>query len=256
MADLLVALGLAPSAHWPRRVFHDAAGVRITLDPVGEPVGGSAWSVSRGREDEPVTSLALRTASGELAHLDLDGVGIVAWPDRRRFAASALQPAGGSGSAPERAEAWVESLVSSGLAVTEATEVVWAEGTSTEVTGATRLHGPAGTQPITVVTGVHPLDRHDVVVIGVGDPVEVVERQPTIGDSPTAEQVGRIDDAFVLVLSGGVYAVRGRRRSVTRSLDGWGSSGRFADGEAVQWLEQAAAGRRTDGVVAGEPWVS
>jgi hypothetical protein len=101
----------------------------------------------------------------------------------------------------------------------------------------------------------HPLDRQDVVVVGVGDPVEVLERQPTIGDSPTAEQVDA-HDAFVLALSGGVYAVRGRRRSVTRSLDGWGSSGRFADGEAVQWLEQAAAGRRTDGVVAGEPWLS
>jgi hypothetical protein len=101
----------------------------------------------------------------------------------------------------------------------------------------------------------HPLDRHDVVVVGVGDPVEVLERQPTIGDSPTAEQVDA-HDAFVLALSGGVYAVRGRRRSVTRSLDGWGSSGRFADGEAVRWLEQAAAGRRTDGVVAGEPWLS
>jgi hypothetical protein len=71
-----------------------------------------------------------------------------------------------------------------------------------------------------------------------------------------AEQVGRIDDAFVLALSGGVYAVRGRRRSVTRHLDGVQSTGRFADGEAAQWLAQAAAGRRTDGVVAGEPWLS
>jgi hypothetical protein len=131
--------------------------------------------------------MARLTAAGlQLAHLDLDGV--VAWPDRRRFAAPARPPRRRRG----------------------------------------RCRRP-GRGP---------------------------RAQPTIGDSPTAEQVDRIDDAFVLALSGGVYAVRGRRRSVTRSLDGWGSSGRFADGEAVQWLEQAAAGRRTDGVVAGEPWLS
>jgi hypothetical protein len=34
------------------------------------------------------------------------------------------------------------------------------------------------------------------------------------------------------------------------------ADGPFADGEPRQWLEQAAAGRRTEGVVAGEPWLS
>jgi hypothetical protein len=42
---------------------------------------------------------------------------------------------------------------------------------------------------------------------------------------------------------------------VVRHLDGLGSSGRFADGEAEQWLEQAEAGRRTDGVVRGDAWL-
>lgn len=259
VADLLVALGFEPSRSWPRRLFEPAAGgTGIRLEPLGEPVdlGSASWSMSWDDEERgPRASLALRTASGELTQVTLDGVGIVAWPDRRRFAASALQPAGGSGSAPERAEAWVESLVASGLAVPEETEVVWAEGIPIEVTGVTRLNGPAGTQPITVVRGLHPLDRNDVVLVGVGDPVEVIERQPAIGGPPTAEQVDRIDDAFVLALSGGVYAVRGRRRSVVRALDGWGASGRFAKGEPEQWLAQAAAGRRTDGVVAGDAWV-
>ena len=91
------------------------------------------------------------------------------------------------------------------------------------------------------------------MVVGVGDPVEVLERQPEWGATDTAHEVGRIDDAFVQALSGGVYAVRGRRRSVTRHLDGLASSGRFAEGEAEQWLEQAAAGRRTDGVLAATP---
>ena len=258
LADLLLALGFEGRRHWPRRSFEQPDGPGITIHPVGEAeeADGSSWSMSWDETDTPVVSLVLAVPGGEIRRTTLDGVCVVTRPDRRGFAASALQPTGGNGSGPARAEAWVESLVSSGLAVAEATEVVWAEGIGVEVTGATRLHGPAGTQPITVVTGVHPLDRNDVVVIGVGDPVEVLERQPTLGDPPVAEQVDRIDDAFVHALSGGVYAVRGRRRSVTRHFDGWESSGRFADGEALRWLEQAAAGRRTDGVVAGDPWLS
>jgi hypothetical protein len=258
LADLLLALGFAGRRHWPRRSFEQPDGPGITIHPVGEAddADGSSWSMSWDETGGPLVSLVLAIPGGEITRTTLDGVCVVTRPDRRRFAASALQPTGGSGSAPDRAEAWVESLVSSGLAVAEEVEVVWAAGIAVDVTGATRLSGPAGTQPITVVRGVHPLDRTDVVVIGVGDPVEVLERQPTVGSDPTAEQVDLIDDAFVLALSGGVYAVRRRRRSVTRHLDGWGSNGRFADGEAVQWLEQAAAGRRTDGVVAGDPWLS
>ena len=260
LADLLAAVGLVPSRHWPRRMFHDASGaVSLTLGPPGEPedLGDASWTMSW--EDpavEPPVSLALRVPDGGLARHTLDGVAVTTVPDRRRFAAAALQPVGGGGSALARAEAWVEALVSAGLASAEDTEVEWAEGIAIEMTGATRLSGPSGTQPITVVRGMHPLDRDDVVVIGIGDPVEVLERQPTFGRSPVAEQVDRVDDAFVLALSGGVYAVRGRRRSVTRHLDGWGSSGPFAEGEAERWLADADAGRRTEGVVAGKPWLS
>jgi hypothetical protein len=49
--------------------------------------------------------------------------------------------------------------------------------------------------------------------------------------------------------------VREGMKVVTRSLDGWGSTGSFARGESEQWLADAADGRRTDGVVAGEPWL-
>ena len=129
--------------------------------------------------DEPPASLVLRTSSGELSRMTLDGVVITAWPDRRRFAASALQPTRGSGSARERADAWVEAIVAADLGVAHDVEVVWAgDGLAIDVTSATRVRGAAGTQPITVVRGVHPLDRDEVVVVGVGDPVEVLERQP------------------------------------------------------------------------------
>lgn len=68
-------------------------------------------------------------------------------------------------------------------------------------------------------------------------------------------EVGRIDDAFVLVLTGGVYAVRDGRSLVVRSLDGWSSSGLHDPDEAAQWLAAAADGRRTDGVLRGDAWL-
>ena len=33
VADLLLALDVEASTHWPRRIFRDAAGVRLMLDP-------------------------------------------------------------------------------------------------------------------------------------------------------------------------------------------------------------------------------
>ena len=255
VADLLLALGLEPSRHWPRRVFLDAAEVRVTLQPLGEPTGGSAWSMSGEVDDEPVATLALRTASGDLSHRTLDGVGVLAWPDRRRLAASVLQPSTGAASAVERAQAWVGAVVAAGLGAARDVDVDRADGIAIDVVRSVRLDGPLGTQPVTVITGVHPLDGHGVAVVGVGDPVEVLERQPTIGEPSVAEQVARIDDAFAHALSGGVYAVREGGRSVVRRFDGTSSSGRFADGEQQEWLDDAAAGRRTDGVVRGEPWL-
>jgi hypothetical protein len=59
----------------------------------------------------------------------------------------------------------------------------------------------------------------------------------------------------VLALSGGVHVVRDGDRVVTRTLDGWSASGTLADGEPERWLGGAASGRRTNGVVQGEPWL-
>lgn len=261
VADLVLALGFEPQPPWPRRMFEDAAGVRLTIAPVGPPAdrGGASWSTSWEEPAAPAASLALRTASGEIGHHDLDGVAVDVWPDRRRHAASALQPADGDGdgSAIERAEAWLRAIIDGGLGTAREVDVAWADGVAIDVVRATRVDGPVGTQPVTVVRGVHPLDRTDVVVIGVGDPVVVIERQPA-GPRPESvvRQVGLVDDAFVHVLTGGVYAVRGRRRSVVRHADGMRSHGRFADGEAERWLADAAGGTRTAGVVVGAPWVS
>jgi hypothetical protein len=259
-ADLLLALGLVADPVWPRRIFDDPTGVRVTIRPVGPPVGQGSWTMEWEEPDEPAASLVMRTAAGEMAQAELDGVDVFTWPDRRRFAASALQPDDGVGSPTERADAWVRAVVGAGLGAARDVEVTWAAPVLLDVRRATRLDGAPGTQPVTVVRGRYPGESGepvDVVVIGIGDPVEVLERQN--GDprpASRARAVGLVDDAFVHALNGGVYAVRGRRRSVVRHANGWGASGRFAEGEAEQWLSQAAAGRRTDGVVAGEPWLS
>jgi hypothetical protein len=256
VADLLLALGFEPDRVWPRRVFEDPAGVRVTLDPVGPPAGGASWTMGWDTPDAPAASLVLRTASGETTHRELDGVGLLAWPDRRRFVAATLQPVDGDRSPTERADAWVSAVVEAGLGTARDVEVDWADSIAIDVVGATRIDGPIGTQPITVVRGVHPLDRQPVVVVGVGDPVELLERQPAAGHPESrTRQVALVDDAFVHALSGGVFAVRGLRRSVVRHANGWGASGRFADGEPEQWLAQAEGGRRTDGVVRGDAWL-
>ena len=257
VADLLNALGFVPSRHWPRRMFSDVDGaVCLTLGPPGEPEGlsSASWTMSWEEADEPEVSIAVALASGELTRTDLDGLRVTTRPDRRRFAAATLVPTVGSRDGLSRADAWVESIVASGLGRIEECDPAWARPINVEARRAVRVVGPPGTQPISVIWGSHPLDG-PAVVVGVGDPVEVLERQPEHFPGTIAHQVGRIDDAFVLALSGGVYAVRGRRRSVIRALDGLSSSGSFAEGEAEQWLEQAAAGRRTEGVVAGDPWL-
>jgi hypothetical protein len=257
VADVLVALGFEPSRHWPRRHFVDSVGVVVTLGPLGDPevLGEDSWSMSWSAPDHCLASLALAVPGGGLTRLTLDGVGITTRPDRRRFAAATLQPAGGADDCRVRAEAWIESVVAAGLGVADPADVVWATGTSVEVDRVVRLRGADGTQPITVVWGSHHTVDEPVVVVGVGDPVEALERQPEWHSVGAAHAVARVDDAFVVALSGGVYAVRKPHKAVVRSLDGWSSDGLFADGEAERWLAEAAAGRRTDGVVAGDPWI-
>ena len=90
-----------------------------------------------------------------------------------------------------------------------------------------------------------------------GEPAEVLESQPDCGcdacDTGSADLLETVDSAFILALDGGVYVVREGERVVRRTLDGCSSSG---VSDAERWLDEAAAGRRTEGVVAGEPWLS
>ncbi|WP_374455848.1 DUF6226 family protein [Nocardioides sp.] len=300
VADLLEALGFVPSRYWPRRVFHEPNGpVIITLDPLGEPValGEGSWTMSWSGDDGPNTPVSVSVTLPVEGHASatLDGVLVSTSADRRRFAAAALLPAvddafarlrgdladwpdphpGGSPPLEEeysreteperyrllavRSDAWIEAITAAGLGTAEQVDpgtVEWMAEQHLAASRVTVVRGAPGTQP--VVVGL--FSDETFVQVGVGEPVEVLERQPYCGcdacDDGSAALLAAVDDAFLLVLSGGVYVVRERGRFVRRSLDGWNGSGSFTGGEAEQWLADAAAGRRTDGVVAGEPWLS
>jgi hypothetical protein len=293
VADLLLVLGFAAVSHWPRRVFRDPDGVGITLLPVDEPGpgGASSW-------EGPTTSLALELPVPEVVQLHLDEVAVTVVPDRRRFGAAALLPAvdaayarrrgdladwpnprpGGEPALEEeysrvlhpdryrllgvRADAWVEAVVAAWLGTSTPVppeEVTWAGDPHLRPTRATVLRGRHGTAPVVVAWA--PMEDADdaFVLVGVGEPTHVLDRQPDCGcdacDTGSVDLISTVDDAFLLALSGGVYVVHENDRVVTRALNGWGATGVFAPGEQQRWLADAASGRRTDGVVQGEPWL-
>jgi hypothetical protein len=263
-------------------------------EPVG--LGEGSWTMSWADDEAPATSLAVSLPAEGPDAVTLDEVRVSTRADRRRFAASTLLPAveeafarlrgdladwpnphpGGRQPLEEeysrcldpekyrllavRTDAWVEAITAAGLGTAGSVEpswLTWQGEPVLEPTRVTVLRGRPGTQPI--VVGVAPSQSAEeaFVQVGVGEPAEVLERQPDCGcdacDTGSADLLGTIDDAFVLALSGGVYAVREGAQVVRRHLDGWGASG-VADAE--RWLDDADAGRRTDGVVAGEPWLS
>jgi Family of unknown function (DUF6226)/Glyoxalase-like domain len=299
VADVLLALGVAPVSHWPRRVFRDGAGVGITLLPVDEPDPAEGWSMSwEGAPDEPATSVALGLPVPEVVQARVDDVALTLVPDRRRFPAAALLPAVDAafarrrgdladwpdphpdGSAPledeysrvrepgrygllaARADAWVEAVVHAGLGTVTPVapaDVTWAGDQHLRPSRASVLRGRDGTRPVVVAWAPSGHADEAFVIVGVGEPTHVLDRQPDCGcdacDTGSADLLSTVDDAFVLALSGGVHVVREGDRVVTRSLDGWSSSGGFGPDEQARWLEDAAAGRRTDGVVRGEPWL-
>ena len=256
----------------------------------------ATWTVFETDDELQPASIVLSTPHDTSAVLVLDQVEVTTRPDRRRFPATVLLPAvdaafarlrgdlddwpdprpDGRPAAEEeysrvtepgkyrllavRADAWVEAIVSTGLGTADDVDpgsVRWAGEHILEPTRVTHIRGREGTQPIAVGVAPSWSAPEAFVQVGVGDPVEVVVRQPNCGcdacDTGSADLLDTLDDAFVLALSGGVYVVREGDAVVTRSLDGWSSSG---VSDAERWLDDAAAGRRTDGVVAGEPWLS
>ena len=296
VADLLLALGLTGDRHFPRRVFRDRDALVIMVAPLGDPVHAdeAAWvSFSTGAVPQ-ATSIAMSTPHGGGTFV-LDEVEVSTRPDRRRFPATALLPAVDAafarlrgdladwpdphpdGSPPleeeysrslepekyrlltARADAWVEAIAAAGLGVAQERapqDVGWEGEMILTPTRVVVVTGREGTQPI--VVGIAPSQSADeaFVQVGVGEPAEVLERQPDCGcdacDTGSAALLDTVDDAFVLARGGGVLVVREGDRVVRRTLEGWSSSG---VSDAERWLDDAAAGRRTDGVVAGEPWL-
>ena len=274
-------------------------GVGIQLLPLGEPdVSEGAWVMSWEASDEPAFSLSMSLPQSEFRSTDIDGVRIGLMHDRRRFPATALLPAvdeafarlrgdlsdwpnphlGGRSPLEEeysrvlepgkyrllavRADAWIEVVVAAGLGAAQERDpdtVTWASDVALKPSRVTVLTGRPGTQPVVVGIAASQAAEDCFVQIGVGEPVEVLERQPDCGcdacDTGSVDLLEALDSALVLALSGGVYVVREGTKVVTRSVEGWGSSGMFADGESERWLAEAADGRRTDGVMRGDAWL-
>lgn len=264
-------------------------------DPVGLDGAAwySSWSDEEAAPaPEPAVSLSFGVPGAGPADLDVDGVRVSTRADRRRFAASALLPAvdeafarlrgdladwpnphpGGRAATEQeysrrehpgryrllaaRADAWVEAVVDAGLGTAHRVDAdahEWVEPPALPSSRTTVLRGRPGTLPVTVAL----LEDETFVRVGVGEPVEELDLQPDCGcdacDTGSADLLDALDTMFVLALSGGVLVVRDGDRVVRRSLDGWSSTGVE---DADVWLDEAAAGRRTDGVVAGEPWLS
>lgn len=158
-----------------------------------------------------------------------------------------------------RTDAWVDAVVGAGLGTAERVDpgaVAWVDPSPLPASRTTVLRGRPGTLAVVVAL----LDDETFVRVGVGEPVEVLDLQPDCGcdacDTGSADLLEAVDAAFLLALSGGVHVVRAGDRVVRRSLDGWSGTGSFGLDEAERWLAEAADGRRTDGVVAGEPWLS
>jgi hypothetical protein len=161
-----------------------------------------------------------------------------------------------------RADAWVEAVVAAGLGTATPVPpdgITWAEDQYLRPNRASVLRGRDGTLPIVVAWA--PIDRAEdaLVLVGVGEPTHLLDRQPGPGfdiwDTGSDDLLGAMDDAFVLALSGGVHVVHEGDRVITLALNGWSATGVFAQGEEKRWLHDAAAGRRTEGVVKGEPWL-
>lgn len=213
-----------------------------------------------------VATSLLPAVDDAFAHLRGD---LADWPNPHPGGASPAEHEYSRVSDPERyrllgvrADAWVQAITAAGLGVAETPEPVAVEWMGEQYLSPSRVtvvRGRDGTQPIVVAWAPSPSAEEANIQIGVGEPAHLLERQPTCGcdacDTGSVDLLETVDSGFILALSGGVYSVRRGDMVVTRHLDGWGGQGNFADGEAQRWLEDAAAGRRTDGALIGEPWL-
>ncbi len=217
-----------------------------------EDLGAGSWSMSWADDaPEPRASITLAVASGELTTRTLDGVAVTTRPDRRRFAGASLLPAvddvfarlrgdlhdwpdphpGGASPAEHeysrvtdpgryrllgvRADAWVEVLTSAGLGSVDTpapAAVQWQGDQHLTPSRVAVVRGRPGTQPVMVAWSPSGSSQDAFVQVGVGEPVEVLERQPDCGcdacDTGSSDLLETLDNAFVLALSGGVYVVR------------------------------------------------
>ena len=140
-----------------------------------------------------------------------------------------------------RAEAWLKALDAGGLAeVDPDASVVWEEQPRVDVVGVQRA-SPRGSGAIPLTFAWTRFDDAEGVVIGVGDPVVVVELVPDCGcdacDSGSQDVLDVLDEYVLGVVTGEYRRLRRGKRQITvyagerqgcSGFDGpWDKLGRF-----------------------------
>jgi len=140
-----------------------------------------------------------------------------------------------------RAEAWLKALNAGGLAeIAPDAAVVWEEQPSAEIVGVQRA-SPLGSGAIPLTFAWTRFDDAEGVVVGVGDPVVVVDMLPDCGcdacDSGSQDALDELDEYVLGVVTGEYRRLRRGKRQITiytaerqgcSGFDGpWDKLGRF-----------------------------
>jgi Family of unknown function (DUF6226) len=156
-----------------------------------------------------------------------------------------------------RADAWLVALVDAGLAVIERNaSVTWREKPGPEISCTDRI--------LPVASGALPLviarsrlgDVDDAgVTLGLGDPAVCIDWFPECGcdacDSGSQDELDRLDERMVLIVSGAIRRLSHRNRTITVFGEHeWRASGSFGHGE----VEAIIADPRGWKALAGAPW--
>ena len=129
-------------------------------------------------------------------------------------------------------------------------ELTWAGDPAPAPDPGDRAPWPAGHRTGRRGLGAAGAPDDAFVLVGVGEPTQVLDRQPDCGcdacDTGSADLLSTVDDAFLLALGGGVYVVREGDRVVTRALTAGAPRACSSRGRSSGGWTDAAAGRRTD----------
>lgn len=157
-----------------------------------------------------------------------------------------------------RAQAWIDALVGTGLAIVDPDpSVAWLEVPRTVISRVDRVVPRAVDALDLVVARIHIGDVKDAgVTLGAGDPATCVEVFPVCGcdacDSGSRAEIDNLDRHFLGIVSGAFLRLSNGPRTIT-VVD---SSGWSASGVDAHEVEAVLADPRGWAVLTGASWLS